>query len=176
MAEVKVVIGTKDGKTHKKVISGPDFEKFVGKKLGEKVRGEAIGLTGYELEITGGSDVAGFPMRNDVDGQARKKVLLAGGVGFKPKKHGQRKRRTIHGNTISERIAQINCKVVKEGKEPLDKLLGAEEQASEGAKEEVKPAAEAPKEEVKEEPKSEEKPAEEEPKQEESKPEEKPSE
>jgi len=177
MAEVKVVIGSKDGKTYNKVISGPDFEKFVGKKVGETIRGETIGLTGYELKITGGSDSSGFPMRIDVAGQSRKKVLLTGGIGFNSDRAGLRKRRTVHGNTVSQEIAQINCKVVKEGKETIDKLFapeGAEGEAKPEEKKVEEAPKETPKEEVKEEPKTEEKPVEE--KKEEPKVEEKPAE
>lgn len=114
-----------------------------GKKIGEKVQGNSLGLPGYELEITGGSDREGFPMRRDVEGFARKKVLLALPPGFHPKMRGQRKRKSVRGNTVSEHTSQVNLKVVTIGKESLDKLLGskpkAEEAKPEGKKEE-KPA------------------------------------
>lgn len=166
---------------------------LVGKKIGEKVSGDFLGLSGYELEITGGSDKQGFPMRMDVDGIGRKRALLSGGVGFHPKIKGQRKRRSVRGNTISAQISQINVKVVKYGPKKIEELLGAkkkeekkeltedekrEKRAAEvakitdqikegGEKEESKPEAKATEEGSKEKPneetKTEEKPKEEKP-------------
>jgi small subunit ribosomal protein S6e len=124
MVEIKLAIGSNtEKKVFKHKVEGADSEKLFGKKIGEKFRGEIIGLNGYELEITGGTDNAGFPMRKDVDGPARKKIILTKGLGFNSKIKGQRKRRSIRGNTISEDIAQINCKVIKAGKDKIAKLL-----------------------------------------------------
>lgn len=132
-----------------------------GKKIGEKVSGNNLGLTGYELEVTGGSDRQGFPMRKDVEGISRKKILLALPPGFHPKLSGQRKRKSVMGNTVSEQISQVNLKVVTGGKESLDKLLGSKPKPKEGEKregvekpKETKPEAKV--EEKKEEPKKEE--------------------
>lgn len=127
------------------------------KKIGEKISGNNLGLPGYELEITGGSDRQGFPMRKDVEGILRKKILLALPPGFHPKLSGQRKRKSVRGNTVSEQISQVNLKVVTVGKESLDKLLGAKAKPKEGEKKETKPEV---KPEEKEKPKSEEKPVE----------------
>lgn len=148
---------------------------LIGKKISSKVSGNQIGLSGYELEITGGSDRQGFPMRRDMDGIGRKRLLLALPPGFHPKMKGQRKRKSVRGNTISSAVSQVNVKVVTHGKEALDKLLGAKpkEKAKEG---ETKEKGEKPVEK-----KTEEKPREaetkkEEPEKEEAKPEPKPEE
>jgi len=169
MVEIKLAIGSKEEKkTFKHIVAGADAEKLFGKKIGEKFRGEIIGLNGYELEITGGSDKSGFPMRKDIEGQTRKKVVITKGLGFNTQIKGQRKRRSIRGNTISAEISQINCKVIKAGKDKIAKILGGEaETPAEGdtPKDEAKP--EAPKvEEKKEEAPKEEKPAEDTPKEE----------
>ncbi len=116
---------------------------LIGKKIGDKISGNPLGLTGYEVEIMGGSDRQGFPMRSDVEGIVRKKVLLSLPPGFHPKLRGQRKRKSVRGNTISQEISQINVKVVTYGKENLDKLLGAKPKPKEAKKEEVKPEAKA---------------------------------
>lgn len=97
---------------------------LVSKKLGEKIPGDSLGLTGYEIEITGGSDKEGFPMRKDVEGIGRKRALLSSGPGFHPLLKGQRKRKSIRGNTISDQIAQVNLKVVKHGTKSIEELLG----------------------------------------------------
>lgn len=116
---MKINIGSPDGKTHKKEFEGEVAETLVGKKIGDKVKGKDLGFDGYEFEITGGSDSAGFPMRRDVMGPARKKALLTKGVGMREKRKGLRVRKTVAGNTIHEKTAQVNLKVLKEGKEPL---------------------------------------------------------
>ena len=132
---------------------------LIGIKIGDKFDGSIVGLSGFTLQLTGGSDKAGFPMRADLDGTARKKALLTKGVGFrgikkiKKKKFkviGVRKRKYVRGNKISDEIAQVNCKVL-EGEGDIPLMLGTkkEEAPAEPAKEE------APKEEVKEEPKEE---------------------
>lgn len=97
---------------------------LLGKKIGEKFSGNSLGLTGYELVITGGSDKDGFPMRPDVDGQARKKILIHGPPGFHPKLKGQRRKKSVRGNTISLDVSQINTKVVSHGQKSLEELLG----------------------------------------------------
>ena len=139
MAFKLVIADPKTRKSYQKEVSG---EGILGKKIGGKIEGAAAGLAGYELQITGGSDKDGFPMRKDVDGSARKRILISNAPGFHPKLEGQRKRKSIRGNTVSDDIAQLNTKVVRYGKEPLDKLFGAgekkEDEGSEKAEEESK--------------------------------------
>lgn len=156
MVDFKVNVGdpaTK--KTYKVELKGDDADKLVGKKIGDSFRGELIGLAGYELTITGGSDSAGFPIRPDLAGMARKRLLLSGGKGFHPKKYkGQRRRKSVHGNTVSMNIVQLNTKVTKAGKEGVAKLLGVEAKPAEGEAPKEAPKAEekpveAPKKEIK---------------------------
>lgn len=129
MVEVKVIIGYK-GKSYQKTIS----DELIGRKIKDKISGDLIGLKGYELEITGGSDTAGFPMRRDVPGVGRKKPLLTRGPGVKINVKGERIRKTIRGNTISDDTAQINLKVLKVGSEDLGKLFKKEEPIKEQEK------------------------------------------
>ncbi|MBN2101665.1 MAG: 30S ribosomal protein S6e [Candidatus Aenigmarchaeota archaeon] len=153
--------------TFKVVVSDPKTKKayqkevenavsgLSGKKIGDKFSGKGLGLEGYELEVTGGSDKDGFPMRKDVSGTKRKRVLLSVGPGFHPSKKGERRRKSIRGNTIADDIAQINVKVVKAGTKSIAASFGVEEK--EPPKEEKAPAKETPKEKPKEESKAEEK-------------------
>ena len=90
------------------------------------------GLDNYELEITGGSDDCGFPMKKDIDGILRKKILAFKGIGIKTNdKKGRKIRKTVMGNTISTKTVQINMKVIKQGAKPLEELLGKKEEKSE---------------------------------------------
>lgn len=117
MAEIKLNLGYK-GKSKKVTVEDAKF--LHGKKIGDKVKGEGIDMPGYEFEVTGGSDASGFPMRRDVDGTGRKKILATSGVGIRklPRK-GMRVRKLVAGNTIHAKTAQINMKVLKVGKEDI---------------------------------------------------------
>lgn len=119
MPGFKIVIGTKSGKCVQKEIAEDKSNVFLGKIIGDSVSGDDFDLQGYEFQITGGTDFAGFPMRRDVSGPGRKKILAVEGIGMKKKGHGVRQRRTVCGNMVNPRISQINLKVIKEGAAPL---------------------------------------------------------
>ncbi|MBN2330628.1 MAG: 30S ribosomal protein S6e [Candidatus Aenigmarchaeota archaeon] len=119
----KIVVS--DPKTRKSYQKEVGEEGLIGKKIGEHVSGSLFGLEGYELELTGGSDKDGFPMRKDVDGTARKKILISDPPGFHPGAPGVRKRKSVRGNTISDDIVQINSKVIKHGNKALDQVFGS---------------------------------------------------
>ena len=188
MVELKLVINdVKKGKSYPKPITEEQSQEFMNLKLGNKIKGDNFGFSGYEFEIKGGTDNAGFPMRRDLDSAARKKALLTKGPGIHIKRKGMRKRKTIRGNTISESTSQVNLKILAYGKEPLEKVLGIEEKPKEEStetkkeepvKEETKTTEtkEVSKEETKKEPEKKEVTSKEEPKTEEKKEPEKPKE
>ena len=128
-------------KTRKSFQKDIDAPALLGQKIGDKFSGDLIGLGGFSLQITGGSDKEGFPMRPEIPGQVRKKILITGPPGFHPKKEGQRKRKFVCGNEISERIMQVNCKVV-EGEGDIGTILGIAPKPPKEKKEEAKPVEE----------------------------------
>ena len=80
------------GRSFSMDIVGVNYNHFLGKKIGDSVDGMFVGegdksLSGYKLQITGGSDVTGRPMRPDLDGSGVKSVLITAGVGYKGKKY-----------------------------------------------------------------------------------------
>ena len=116
---------------------------FLGKKIGDSVKGEDTGiaeLAGYELVIAGGSDYCGFPMRADVSGVARKRILAVSGIGMRKLAKGMKQRKTVCGNTIHAKISQINLKVIKAG--PADIAPFVDKKKKEAAAEQA-PAAQA---------------------------------
>ena len=127
--EFKVVISDPaTGKAYQKVVSGANANKPIGKQIGDVINGTLVDLPpDYELQITGGSDKDGFPMRPDLPGTGRRRLLLSGGVGYNPKEKGVRRRKTVRGRVISADIVQINMKVVKHGKIPLEEFFKKEE-------------------------------------------------
>ena len=86
-----------------------DANPLLGLQIGTETDATIVGLKG-KLKITGGSDKSGVPMRSDIHGAARKRVLLSKGVGLQDVEFGQRVRKLMRGNIISEEIYQVNCK------------------------------------------------------------------
>lgn len=128
---MKIVIS--DPKSRKSYQVEKDVPILIGKKIGETFDGSAVGLNNFVLEVTGGSDKDGFPMRADLQGSVRKKVLLAGGPGYNPKRKGVKRRKYVRGNTISEDIAQVNCKIIS-GEGNVAEILGIKPKEKEGKK------------------------------------------
>ena len=106
-----IIADPKTGKASSVEVKDPQSRALVGVKVGEVVDGATIGVTG-KIRITGGSDKAGFPMRGDVLGGVKKYVLLTKGVGFKTAEKGQRKRKLVRGNIITDDLFQINAVAV----------------------------------------------------------------
>ncbi len=124
MATFTVVVAEPDsGTTIQQEIDGQDANRFIGRSIGEEVDGDPVGLPGYTLEITGGSDDAGRPMRADVRGPALREVLLTGGTGYQPRRDGERRRVTVRGTEISDATVQVNAKVTEAGDEDFETLL-----------------------------------------------------
>lgn len=126
-----VISDTTNGKSYQTELTKEQEAQIVGKKLGDELDGNVVGAAGYLLELTGGSDGTGFPMRPEVFGAAKKSILMAKGVGFYTKEKGQRRRRFVRGNTYSAEIVQVNSKVKKAGSTPLDQLFKKEEKEGE---------------------------------------------
>ena len=131
----KLVLSNPEDGTAKTIQLDPKvFTLFLGKKIGDELDGSVVGYKGYRIKITGGTDKDGFPMRPDVSGARKVRILLSGGVGFKPyekpsskkkkrrqkrRKKGLRRRKTIRGNMISESVAQINAVLIPAKKEEV---------------------------------------------------------
>jgi len=127
---MKIVISHKDMSYQAEVPKDREVHLY-GLKIGDKVDGSLIGAAGYTLKITGGSDKDGFPMKADLLGGGRKSILLSKGVGFPTAKKGERSRRLVRGNTVSESIAQLNTVVETEGPTPLEQLFPRKEKKEE---------------------------------------------
>ncbi len=138
MVDFKLVLSdAKAGKAYNVAVSGGSANAFIGKRIGDEVDGAPVGLGGYRMKISGGSDRNGNPMRADLPGMARKRLLLSGGTGFHPVNEGQRRRKMMRGNEITPDLVQINAVVTAYGEKPLadyfkkgeDKPAEKEEQA-----------------------------------------------
>lgn len=81
---------------------------IVGLRIGDTLDASVIGVSG-KIKITGGSDRAGFPMRGDVLGGVKKRILLTKGVGLKKVEKGEKRRRLVRGSMITDEIYQVNA-------------------------------------------------------------------
>ncbi len=128
MVEFKTVISDpKEKKAYQKIISEDKSNALVGKSVGEEIDGIFLDLPGYRLKITGGSDGSGVPLRGDIEGNQRRKLLVRESVGFHPVKHGQRKRKLVRGRNLSSEVSQINLKILEYGPKSIEELLKPEE-------------------------------------------------
>ncbi|WP_406662175.1 30S ribosomal protein S6e [Methanolobus sp. ZRKC3] len=131
MADFKVVVSDPKTKAYQFDVTGAEANKFIGRSIGETVEGTVVGLPGYTLKITGGSDKSGMVMRPDLPGPKRQKVLVATGVGYVPASKGVRRRKMMRGREISPDITQINTVVTEQGAKSIDAILaGPEEEAA----------------------------------------------
>jgi small subunit ribosomal protein S6e len=129
MAEFQVdVADPEDGATYQFEIDGQTANRFIGRDIGEEIDADSLGLDGYTVEVTGGSDNAGRPMRSDVAGPDLSSVLLTGGVGFRPTVDGERKRVTVRGREVGNDIRQINAQIVGRGSQNVTELLESEDE------------------------------------------------
>lgn len=144
----KINIAEKSGKTYK---LETEAEALLEKALHDKVEGREISpeLEGYEFEIRGASDKAGFTAMKEVEGIGLKKILLTYGKAMhkRPKKEGKRKvsnptpkglrlRKTVRGKIISPAIIQINLTILKEGSKKLSEIFPEQNKPKEEVKKE----------------------------------------
>lgn len=129
----KINISNKEGKTYKLEL---ESEELNGKELHNKIQGSELlpALEGYEFEITGASDKAGFTAMENIEGVGLKRILLSVGKGMHKRSKGVKKkskrtqkglrlRKTVRGKVISPDIIQINMKVLKEGHKKLAEVF-----------------------------------------------------
>jgi len=130
MAKFKVIVSDPEAGTSKVVeLEEARAAPFIGRRIGETIDGTVVDLPAHKVQIRGGSDKDGVPMRGNVHGGVRRNVVLSGGAGFSPKKKGERKRKTVRGNTITDEIVQINMKIVeKPAAKPSAKAIEAKAQ------------------------------------------------
>ncbi|WP_292370468.1 30S ribosomal protein S6e [Methanoregula sp. UBA64] len=138
MVELKVVVSDpKTGRAYNVDAGTGAAGAIVGKNIGDEVDAGPLGLAGYKILITGGSDQTGTPARRSLPGAGRKQLLLAEGVGFHPKMEGERKRKMIRAHQITPEFVQVNARVTAYGEKTLDELFPKVEGA-EGEKKDKK--------------------------------------
>ena len=121
MAKFKVIVSDPQTGTSKVIeLEESRAAPFIGRKIGEVLDGAAVDMPATKVQIMGGSDKDGVPMKPNVHGGVRRRVVLSGGVGFKAKRGGERKRKAVRGNILTDEIVQINMKIVEHPSKPKE--------------------------------------------------------
>lgn len=107
-----MIINLANPKTKKTYTVKTEDLVYVNKKLGNVVSLSVLNVNG-KGKITGGSTKTGATMAPFVEGAIPKRVLLSDGLGFKTKRKGEKRRKTVFGNTINDKIEQINIKITE---------------------------------------------------------------
>ena len=110
MAQFKLIISDRKGKTIAQELKDRAAQPLLGTKVGSILDSSIVGVVGGKLKITGGSDKSGTPMRADVHGGVKKYVLLSTGVGNRSE---ARVRKLVRGNMVTEEIYQVNSMLIE---------------------------------------------------------------
>jgi small subunit ribosomal protein S6e len=131
---VLIVSNPVDGTSQRVELDDQQLRALYGTRIGQVVEGAVAGMQGYKIKLTGGTDKDGIPMRPDVHGSAKARVVLSGGVGYKPKNGGEKKRKVVRGNNVSAETTFLNFTIVeapkgkkKAKKEPAEAEAPAKE-------------------------------------------------
>ena len=122
MAKFKMIVS--DPRTRKATVAeleGSRAQVLIGRSIGEVIDGSQLGFSGSKLKITGGCDRDGVPMRTDIHGGGKKYVVLSQGVGFRPTRPGERRRKLVRGRMITDETYQINTMVFTGEVKPAEK-------------------------------------------------------
>ncbi|MCL5099752.1 MAG: 30S ribosomal protein S6e [Candidatus Marsarchaeota archaeon] len=106
---------------------------LLNRRIGDVVDGAVIGLSGYKLQITGGSDKSGFPMDASLQGSGKRSMLSQAKRSGRDK--GVRTRRTVAGSMVSENTEQVNAVIVEYGAKSIDEVLPKKEKPAGEAQE-----------------------------------------
>merc|ERR1712029_266035 len=91
---------------------------FYEKRMGQEVDADTLGdeFKGYVVRITGGNDKQGFPMKQGVLTNGRVRLLLNKGHScYRPRRDGERKRKSVRGCIVDGNLAVLNLAIVKKG-------------------------------------------------------------
>lgn len=118
MTQFKIIVSDKNGKSISKDLKDKEAQPLLGLRIGEILDATVVGISPGKIQLKGGSDKSGTPIRKDVHGGVKKYVLLSKGAGMRDDHEGIRKRKLVRGNMITEEIYQVNC-LLLEGNLPL---------------------------------------------------------
>jgi len=94
---------------------------FFDKRMSQEIEGDVLGedYKGYVLRISGGNDKQGFPMKQGILCNHRVRLLMKGGSCYKPRRSGERRRKSVRGCIVNHDIAVLALVVVKKGEKEI---------------------------------------------------------
>lgn len=111
----------KTGKSAMMQLDKGSESAFLNHRINEVVDGSAIGMSGYKLKITGGSDTSGFPMDKSISGAIKTRVLKR--ISKTGRHKGQYKRSTVRGTMVTNDTELVNAVIVEYGEKPVTELF-----------------------------------------------------
>ncbi|KAH9836302.1 40S ribosomal protein S6 [Rhodofomes roseus] len=94
------------------------YRIFYDRRISAEVAADPLGdeWKGYIFRITGGNDKQGFPMKQGVLLPHRVRLLLSDGHScYRPRRTGERKRKSVRGCIVGPDIAVLSLVIVKQG-------------------------------------------------------------
>ncbi|CAG8779485.1 17308_t:CDS:2, partial [Acaulospora morrowiae] len=98
---------------------------FYDKRISMDVPGDSLGdeFKGYTFRISGGNDKQGFPMKQGVLRNDRVRLLLSKGHScYRPRRTGERKRKSVRGCIVGSDLAVLSLVLVKKGEQDIPGL------------------------------------------------------
>jgi len=98
---------------------------FYGRRMGQEIDGDGLGdeFKGYTFKITGGNDKDGFSMKQGILVQGRVRILMkAGHKCYRPRRAGERKRKSVRGCIVGPDLSVIAIAIVKVGEQAIEGL------------------------------------------------------
>jgi len=98
---------------------------FYDKRISAEVPGDSVGdeFKGYIFRISGGNDKQGFPMKQGVLLPHRVRLLLSKGHScYRPRRTGERKRKSVRGCIVGPDMSVLSLVVVKQGENDIPGL------------------------------------------------------
>lgn len=94
------------------------LQNLYERRMAQEIQGDVLGdeFAGYYMRIAGGNDKQGFPMRQGILTNTRVRILCERGQkSYRPRRTGERKRKSIRGCIVGPDIAVLNLVVTKVG-------------------------------------------------------------
>jgi small subunit ribosomal protein S6e len=98
---------------------------FYDKRISAEVPVDGLGdeWKGYVVRVAGGNDKQGFPMKQGVLTPGRVRLLLSKGHScYRPRRSGERKRKSVRGCIIDANLSVLNLVIVRKGETEIPGL------------------------------------------------------
>ncbi|KAI0985284.1 hypothetical protein GJ496_006542 [Pomphorhynchus laevis] len=102
-----------------------NLRPFFDKRISQTVDASCLGdeWKGYVLKITGGNDKEGFPMMQGILTNQRVRLLLDKRHScYRPRRKGERRRKSVRGSIVDKNMCVIACTIVKKGEAEIPGL------------------------------------------------------